>query len=54
MDMAYASPRLPKMETTHLHITAPIRPPVSLHAPHAREGAAGYPASYAHHDTQLF
>lgn len=55
MDVGYTSSRLFKMETNYLYITAPVRPPISLHAPDARQGAARFPAPrYAYHDKQLF
>jgi hypothetical protein len=54
MEVANAGSRLFEMEANHLCITAPAGPPVSLHAPYAREGAARSPASlYAYHDKQL-
>ena len=43
------------METSHLCITAPVRPPISLQAPNTRKGVARFPAPHhAYHDKQLF
>ena len=54
MAMAHAGARLSEVAVSRLCVAAPSGPAVSLHAPHAREGAAGVPASHnAHHDKQL-
>jgi hypothetical protein len=57
MDMAYASPSLPKMATNYLRIIKSVRAPITLQAPYAYERAAaqpaGFPAPYAHQGMQL-
>jgi hypothetical protein len=55
MDMDHTSSRFSEMETSHLCVTAPVRPPISLQAPDTRQGHARLPTSrYAYHDKQFF
>ena len=57
MDVAYASPSLPKMATNYLRIIKPVKAPITLQAPYAYERTsaqpAGFPAPHAYQSMQL-